>query len=115
MSLGSAALRRFREQQDARARQTGGQGSLLEQVPVDAPYEAPDAALHAWNGQKWVPWSKWLATAPVAGEKTMPESKIPADAACVTAHCGGTRVWIVRDGERWSMYAGSRATEWPAT
>ncbi|MCW5981974.1 MAG: hypothetical protein KIT09_28070 [Bryobacteraceae bacterium] len=33
---------------------------------------------------------------------------IPRDAACVTAACGETRIWLVRDGERWLMFAGSR-------
>jgi hypothetical protein len=33
---------------------------------------------------------------------------IPAGADCVAAYCGGTRVWLVRDGERWLMYTGSR-------
>jgi hypothetical protein len=34
--------------------------------------------------------------------------QIPPDAACVNAICGGTRVWLVRDGDRWLMFAGAR-------
>ena len=35
--------------------------------------------------------------------------QIPPDAACVSAICGNARVWLVRDRDRWLMYAGSRA------
>ena len=34
--------------------------------------------------------------------------QIPPEAVCVTATCGGTRVWLVRDRDRWLMFAGSR-------
>ena len=39
----------------------------------------------------------------------MTRPSVPTDAVCVSADCGGTRVWLVRDGNRWLMFAGSRA------
>ena len=38
----------------------------------------------------------------------MTRSPFPPDAACLAANCGGTRVWLVRDRDRWLMFAGSR-------
>lgn len=81
----------------------------FSEIP-DAPYDDPDAVLHVWNGERWVTWQKWLATAPIAIENKPPAtaSAIPADAACVAGICGNVRVWLVRDGDRWLMFAGSR-------
>lgn len=83
--------------------------SAMADVPADAPMD--DATVTVWNGQRFVAYEKWLATAPIAREverREETEHAIPADAACVTADCGRTRVWLVRDGERWLMFAGSR-------
>ena len=66
--LGLAALRRYREQQEAQAAQPGRQASLLAEVPPDAPCDKPDAALHVWNGSRWVPWDVWRVTAPITAE-----------------------------------------------
>jgi len=38
----------------------------------------------------------------------MTRPPIPPDAAGATATCGSTRVWLVRDRDRWLMFAGSR-------
>ena len=38
------------------------------------------------------------------------EGLFPSDARCVTATCGTTPVWIVRDGDRWLMFAGTRTS-----
>jgi hypothetical protein len=56
---------------EARERQREGhaQGSLLSQVPADAPYDDPDAVIHVWTGEKWISYEKWLATAPIEIEK----------------------------------------------
>lgn len=64
--FGLAALRRLREE-EARVAHEPEQRSLLSQVPPDAPYENPDATLHVWDEKRrrWVPWEKWLATAPI--------------------------------------------------
>jgi hypothetical protein len=63
---------------EARERQREGQahGSLLAQVPADAPYDDPDAVLHVWTGQKWISYEKWLATAPIEIE-TAPVPSAP--------------------------------------
>ena len=96
------ALRRFREDRKKPKREL----SILEQVPPDAP--ADDAVLTVWNGERFITWEKWLATAPVVIEDRAAGPVISADAECVSADCGGTRVWLVRDGDRWLMFAGSR-------
>ncbi len=104
---GREALHRLREQQAA-AQEPERQASLLEEIPADAPMV--DATLTAWNGERFVDYDKWLATAPLA-RGVPPETgarDIPASAASVTADCGGTRVWLVRDGDRWAMFAGAR-------
>ena len=68
-------LRRSREE---REQQRAGQthGSLLAQVPLDAPFEDPDAVLHVWTGKQWISYQKWLATAPLMVEQ-MPERIAP--------------------------------------
>ena len=96
------ALRQFRDQRAAAGQR---QLSLLEQVPPDAPSD--DAPLTVWNGDRFVTWQKWLATAPITVEPSV-EPSLPVDADCVTAICGGTKVWLVREGDRWLMYAGAR-------
>ncbi len=98
------ALRRLCEQEAA----PPVQPSLLEQIPAEAPMDA--ATITVWNGQRWVAFAKWRATAPVVAEAAGPKgcAQIPADAACVVGDCGDTRVWLVRDGQRWLMYVGSR-------
>ncbi len=107
---GREALRRMREQQEATAQEPDSQPSLLQQIPPDAPMDEPDAVLHVWNGERWISWSNWQVAAPVATEEPVQVGvhAIPADAICAAGDCGATRVWLVKDGERWFMYAGSR-------
>ena len=61
-------LRRSREERE-RQREAQAQGSLLAQVPFDAPYDDPDAVMHVWTGKKWISYEKWLATAPIEIEQ----------------------------------------------
>ena len=61
---GSDALRRLREQQEAHLVAPECQPSLLDQIPTDAPMD--DAALTVWNGDRFVAYDSWLATAPMA-------------------------------------------------
>ena len=68
-------LRRSREEREQQ-REGQAKGSLLAEVPLDAPFEDPDAALHVWTGDKWIPYEKWLATAPVVVEQ-IPASIVP--------------------------------------
>jgi len=106
LAYGREALRRLREQQEAAVREPM-QPSLLEQIPPDAPMD--DATITVWDGERSVAYEKWLARAPVVVECTPPDkAAIPADAGCVTGDCS-LRVWLVRDVDRWSMFAGSRA------
>ncbi len=68
MIYGREALRKFREEREqAKERQA----TLLEQIPADAPMD--DATITVWNGQRWVAWDKWLATAPLIVEEKQPE------------------------------------------
>ncbi len=110
MMYGREALRRLREQQDRKSQGPERRASLLEQVPLDAPMD--DATLTVWNGERFVAYDRWRATAPVVTEEKQPEdtAAIPPGATCVTGECCGTRVWLVKDGERWLMYVGSRKT-----
>lgn len=104
---GLDALRRLRERQKALADNPAGQPSLLEEVPIDAPMD--DAVITVWNGERFIAWGKWLATASLEVEdpgKGSIETSPPAN--CLSAECGGTRVWLVRTGERWQMFVGDR-------
>ncbi len=104
---GREALRRLREQQ-AKAAAPECRPSLLAQIPPDAPTD--DATLTVWNGARWVSWDKWMATAPFVREDKPDDAglAVPKDATCVAGECGGVKVWLVKGGERWLMYVGSR-------
>lgn len=101
-----AELRRIRA-----AREANPAG--IEQQPPDPDPPSFDApmdegiVLGCWNGERFVSWSQWRAAAPI---ETEPGDRVPApaDASCLTAQCGSTRIWLVRDGDRWRMHAGSR-------
>lgn len=68
---GFYSLEGLRRSREAREQQRGchTEGTLLANVPIDAPYEDPDSVIHVWTGQKWVPWATWLATAPLVIEQ----------------------------------------------
>jgi hypothetical protein len=101
------ALREYRRRK-AEASTVAAKAPLtLNDIPPDAPMEE-GIVLGCWNGERFVAWEKWLATAPVVIEDRAAGPVIPADAECVSADCGGTLVWLVRDGDRWLMFAGSR-------
>ncbi len=109
MSLyGLGALRRLREQQEVGVESPTQQLSLLSDLPPDAPTD--DAVITVWNGERFITWEKWFATTPIeVGEPEQGEAAIPASANCIGADCGGTRVWLVRDAERWLMFVGGRS------
>ena len=109
MIYGSEAARQFRERQAQVAMEPERQPSLLAQIRADAPMD--DATLTVWNGARFVAYEKWLATAPIVREANRPATgaaAIPAHTTCVAGVCGGTPVWLVKDGDRWLMHAGSR-------
>ncbi len=78
-----AAMRQAREERESRER--GGEPSqlTLDQIPVDAP--ADDAVLTVWNGERWLAWETWRASAPIAREESAPCEEIriatPAEAS----------------------------------
>lgn len=101
-------LRRLREKQAA-PQEPARHPSLLDSIPADASMD--DATITVWNGERFVAWNTWLATAPIERDETpMQDARlaIPKDATCVAGECGGTKVWLVKEGERWVMYVGSR-------
>jgi hypothetical protein len=103
---GREALRVLREKQAVP--QEDRKSSLFDQISPDAPMD--DATLTVWNGDRFVAYDRWLATAPIVREKKQQDAKpaIPGDATCVAGECGGTKVWLVKDGERWLLFVGSR-------
>lgn len=102
------AWRRFRESRDNGSATPPPQG--LADIPADA--EMDDGiVLGCWNGKRFVSWEKWRATSPIERDAPAePACLISPDAKCVTATCGSTRVWLVRDGDRWLMFAGTRSS-----
>ncbi len=107
---GREALRRLRQKQQEAVAAIERQDSKVH-AWIDVPPHAPmdDATLTVWDGERFVAYDRWLATAPLVREEK-PEAKdaIPADATCVAGECGVAAVWLVRDGERWLMFVGSR-------
>lgn len=102
-------LRRFREERAALAERLPEQRTLLAQIPPDAPME--DAVITVWNGERFVAYDKWLATAPVVTDETPAPGASPSFAPGVdrvVGVCRGIRVWLVKDGDRWLMLVGSR-------
>lgn len=100
------AWRRFKDGRDNPAKPTT---QRLADIPADAEMDE-GIALGCWNGERFVSWEKWLATAPIERDPLPEVTPIPADAQCVSATCGTTRIWLVRDGDRWLMFAGTRTS-----
>jgi hypothetical protein len=98
---GSDALRRLRERQDAHVASPECQPSLLDQVPLDVPMD--DAALTVWNGERFVAYDSWLATAPILCDEEPAQPKYPTETDCIVSECGSTGIRLVKDGERWLM------------
>jgi hypothetical protein len=67
---GREALRRLRQQQ---MQKPESQASLLEQIPPDAAMD--DATITVWNGERWVAFKSWLATAPITFEESPPRKE----------------------------------------
>lgn len=71
MIYGREALRKFLEDRERGEGHSNWEATLLDQIPADAPMD--DATLTVWNGERWVAWKKWLATAPLIIEETPSE------------------------------------------
>ncbi len=102
------AWRRFKEGRDSNACAKPPTLRLAD-IPADAEMDE-GIVLGCWNGERFVSWKKWLATAPIEREPQPEVQTVPPDAQCASAVCGNTRVWLVRDGDRWLMFAGSRSS-----
>lgn len=73
-----AAMRQAREERESREladqpRAAAPAQLTLDQIPVDAPFD--DAVLTVWNGERWVAYDKWLATAPIIREESEPRQE----------------------------------------
>lgn len=101
------AWRRFKEGRNNAGARAPAQS--LSDIPGDAEMDE-GIVLGCWNGERFVSWEKWIATAPIEQDSQPIATPIPADAQCVSATCGGTRIWLVRDADRWLMFAGSRTS-----
>jgi hypothetical protein len=100
-----AAWRRYREEHERPARETPAELALAD-IPADA--EMDDGiVIGFWNGERFVSWEQWLATAPLMADPAPPASALP-DGAAYRATCGSTSVWLRKDGERWLMFAGTQ-------
>ena len=77
MIYGREALRRFREEEQQAEHHP--HTDLLSQIPPDAPMD--DATLTVWNGERWVAWEKWLATAPIIVDEPLQQETKAAPAA----------------------------------
>lgn len=103
------AWRRFRESRERKVEAPPPPASLAD-IPADAEMEE-GIVIGFWNGERFVSREKWLATAPFEKDaEPAVANPVPEEAQCVTAVCGNTHVWLVRDGDRWLMFAGSRAS-----
>lgn len=100
------AWRRYRERKERQPESTAAAGPSLADIPPDAEMDE-GIVIGFWNGERFVSWEKWLATAPLAVDPPQPKTP-PLDASAYCADCGGARVWLVKDGDRWLMFAGSR-------
>lgn len=105
-----AAWRRFREQKSQpEAASSTTPSTALADIPADAEMD-DDIVIGYWNGERFVSWEKWLATAPIERDPLPQAPAISSNERCMKATCGSTRVWLVRDGERWLMFAGTRSS-----
>lgn len=102
------AWRRLREKKD-QAPESAVPPTTLADIPADAEMDE-GLVIGFWNGERFVSWERWLATAPLSVAREAATPGAPEVRSDVwLADCGGTRIWVVRDGDRWVIYAASRA------
>jgi hypothetical protein len=78
---GREALRRLRQQQ---MQKPESHASLLEQIPPDAAMD--DDTITVWNGERWVAFKSWLATAPITCEESPPRKENSILAPAMKTH-----------------------------
>jgi hypothetical protein len=99
------AWRRFRAQKERpEAPAPTARGTTLADIPADAEIDN-GIVIGFWNGERFVSWEKWLATAPITVD---PASPALPEATAYRATCGSTPVWLRKDGDRWLMFAGTQ-------
>lgn len=81
---------------EVRQRQDSGQEPAPQAVDWDAMIDAPTMT-----------WEEAVIGSLRNHLAQNPPQPPPPEVTEATALCGSTRVWLVRDGERWLMYAGS--------
>ncbi len=96
-----AAWRTYREEHERPKRETPVELALAD-IPADAEMDE-GIVLGCWNGERFVSWESWIATAPVTIDPAPPSAALP-DAAAYRATCGSTPVWLRKDGDRWLMF-----------
>jgi hypothetical protein len=101
------AWRRFREQKERpEAPASTDPATRLADIPADA--EMDDGiVIGFWNGERFVAWEMWLATAPITVDPAPASPALP-EATAYRATCGDTPVWLRKDGDRWLMFAGTQ-------
>lgn len=90
---GREALRHLRERQAQGSGKPESQSSLLEGISPDAPMD--DAAITVWDGERFVSYDKWLATAPLIVEERTEESRKP-----IREGRGRPRATVAHDAQR---------------
>ena len=101
------AWRTFQERRDLEVETSSP--ATPANIPADAEMDE-GIVLGCWNGERFVSWEKWRATSPIVRDAPAEPACLSPDAQCVTATCGSTRVWLVREGDRWLMFAGTRSS-----
>ena len=101
-------IRRVREEQENPAATPETPPVLLAAIPPDAPMD--DATITVWNGETWVDYGQWRRSRPVAREDPTADAMpaISLEAVCVVGACSERRIWLMKDGQRWLMFVGSR-------
>jgi hypothetical protein len=101
------AWRRFREQK-GRPETPASSSPVITLTDIPADAEMDDGiVIGFWNGERFVSWEKWLATAPITVDPAPASLALP-EATAYRATCGGTPVWLRKDGDRWLMFAGTQ-------
>jgi hypothetical protein len=101
-------IRRVREEQENPTATPEASPPLLAAIPPEAPMD--DATITVWDGERWLDYAQWRRSHPVAREDPPADARlaIPAETVCVAGACGERRICLIKDGERWLLFAGAR-------